>query len=176
MAKPNKTAEEIKREVTELQKKIEFLRQQTREYGQSFSSLTEEELARKIRGETSNSPFIYSQSWTSGTTPGSSASYNVYVHNPDPSGYFPVYVTIFFGLGNVIDLGQGWTGRDKRWPEFSSDRTSFPPNSDVQFNFSYTVPTGLPLGTYNGNAVVWRGDFHDVGVVYDRGSFDLKLM
>ena len=135
----------------------------------------EEQLAKKVRRETSKSPFIYAQSWTSGATPGTIANYTVYVRNPDPNGYFPVYATIFFGLGNFFDVGQAWTGRDKRWPEFSSDGTSFPSNSDHSFSFSYTVPSGLPLGTYNGNSVLWRGEFHGVGAVFDRGSFDLQI-
>lgn len=175
MTDNEKTAEAVEREVVELKKQIEILKEQAREQGQAFSSLDEEQLTKKVRGETSKSPFIFAQSWTSGTTPGSAANYTVHVRNPDPNGYFPVYATIFFGLGNFFDAGQAWTGRDKRWPEFSSDRTFFPANSDRSFSFSYTVPSGLPLGTYNGNSVLWRGEFHDVGAVVDRGSFDVKL-
>ena len=92
------------------------------------------------------------------------------MRNPDPTGYFPFYAKVFFGLGNFFAVDQGWAGRDKRWPEFSSDRTFFPPKSDLSFTFNYKVPTGLPLGTYNGNSVVWRGDFHDVGTSFDRGA------
>jgi hypothetical protein len=175
MAEDKKNAETVRREVDQLKKKIEILKEQARERGQAFSSLEEEQLTRKVRGETSKSPFIYAQGWTSGTTPGSAANYTVYVHNPDPSGYFPVYVTIFFGLGNFFEAGQAWSGRDKRWPEFSSDRTFLSANSDHSFSFSYTVPSGLPLGTYNGNSVLWRGDWHDIGAAFDRGSFDVRL-
>jgi len=175
MSKDKKTAEEIKREVSQLKEEIEALREHARGLGRSFSSLDEEQLSKKVRGETSNSPFIFAQSWTSGTTPGSAANYTVHVRNPDPNGYFPIYVTIFFGLGNFFGADPAWIGRDKRWPEFSSDRTFLAANSNQSFSFAYTVPTGLPLGTYNGNSVVWRGDFHDVGVAFDRGSFDVKL-
>jgi hypothetical protein len=175
MAPSKKTAEEVKREVDELKKQIEALKEQAREQGQAYSSLDDEQLTKKVQGETSNSPFIFAQSWTSGTTPGSAANYTVHVRNPDPNAYFPFYATIFFGLGNFFDTGQAWAGRDKHWPEFSSDRTFFPANSNLSFSFSYTVPSGLPLGTYNGNSVLWRGDFHDVGAVFDRGSFDVKL-
>lgn len=173
--KTEKTAEMVQREVAELKKQIEMLKEQAREKGQAFSSLDDDQLAKKVRGETSKSPFIFALSWTSGTTGGSPANLTVNVRNPDPVGYFPFYVTIFFGLGNVLDTAQAWTGRDKRWPEFSSDRTFFPASSDRSFSFNYTVPTGLPLGTYNGNMVVWRGDFQDVGAIFDRGSFDVKL-
>lgn len=176
MIKYKKTTEEVKREVGQLKEVIEALKEHAREQGKAFSSLSEDELTKKVRGETSKSPFIYGQSWTSGTTQGSNASYTVYVRNPDPIGYHPVYVTIFFGLGNFFEVDQSWIGRDKRWPEFSSDRTFLPANSNHSFSFNYTVPTGLPIGTYNGNSVLWNGNWHDVGVSFDRGSFDVKLL
>jgi hypothetical protein len=176
MAQDKKTAEAVKHEVDQLKKQIAALKEQAREQGQAFSSLDEEQLTKKVKGETSKSPFIYAQSWSSGTTPGSTANYTIYVRNPDPDAYFPFYVTIFFGLGNFFAADEAWIGRDKRWPEFSSDRTYFPANSDRSFSFSYTVPTGLPLGTYNGNSVLWRGEWHDVGTAFDRGSFDVKLL
>jgi hypothetical protein len=176
MAQPKKTAEAVKREVEHLKEQIAVLKEQARERGQAFSSLNEEQLTSKVKGETSKSPFMFAQSWTSGTSPGSTANFTVHVRNPDPTAYFPVYVTIFFGLGNFFAVEQGWIGRDKRWPEFSSDRTNFPANSDLSFSFTYTVPIGLPLGTYNGNSVVWRGEFFDVGTSFDRGSFDVKLL
>jgi hypothetical protein len=175
VARHKKTAEAIRHEVAQLKKQIEVLKEQARERGQAFSSLDEDQLMKKVKGETSDSPFIFSQTWTSSATAGSAANYTVHVRNPDPTQYFPVYATIFFGLGNFFGADQAWTGRDRRWPEFSSDRTYFPPNSDRSFSFDYTVPSGLPLGTYNGNSVVWRGEFHDVGVVLDRSSFDVKL-
>jgi hypothetical protein len=177
MAVSKKTDEQVKQELGRLKEQIEALRQLAHERGQAFSSPDDERLTRKLRGETAKSPFIYAQSWTSGTSPGSPANYTVYVQNPDPSAYFPFYVTIFFGLGNFFDdLDEAWAGRDKRWPEFSSDRTFLAANSSQSFSFNYTVPTGLPVGTYNGNSVLWRGDFHDVGVSFDRGSFDVKLL
>jgi hypothetical protein len=67
MAQARKTEEEVKREVAHLKDEIEALKEQARERGHGFSSLNEEQLTKKVRGETSKSPFIYSQSWTSGT-------------------------------------------------------------------------------------------------------------
>lgn len=175
MAQDKKSAEAVKQEVAHLKQQIEVLKERARELGRAFSSLDEDQLTKKVKGETSNSPFIFAQSWTSGTTPGSPATYAVSVRNPDPNGYFPVYATIFFGLGNFFGVDQAWVGRDRRWPEFSSDRIFFSANSDHTFSFNYTVPSGLPLGTYNGNSVIWRGNFIDVGAAFDRGSFDVLL-
>ena len=175
MAAPKKTEEQVKHEVAQLKEEIEVLRQLAREQGRAFSHLSDQQLMRKARGDTAKSPFIFGQSWTSGTSPGSPANYTVSARNPDPIAYFPFYVTIYFGLGNFFDVPQGWIGRDKRWPEFSSDRTFFSANSNQSFSFDYTVPTGLPHGTYNGNSILWRGDFHDVGIAFDRGSFDVRV-
>ena len=174
MSEYTKTDEAVEREVAQLAERIEALRNLARERGLAFSALTDEQLVKKVRGETANSPFILAQAWTSGTTPGSAATFRAFVQNPDATGHFPVYMTIFFGLGTFFDADQGWIGRDKRWPEFSSDRTFLSPNTNQDFVFNYTVPS-VPLGTYNGNSVLWQGDFHDVGVSYDRSSFDVSL-
>jgi hypothetical protein len=175
MVRSKKIQEEVKQEIAHLLEEIKALKEQAREQGLAFSSLDEKQLMKKISGEFSKSPFIYAQAWTSGTSSGSSASYTVYVSNPDPRGYFPFYVTIFFGLGNFFDVNQAWIGRDKRWPCISSDRTYFAAGARNSFIFNYTVPTDLPLGTYNGNSVLWEGEWHDVGISFDRGSFDVKL-
>lgn len=175
MAKYKKTQEEVKAEVKRLSAEIAALRERAREQGQAFSGLDDKELEKKVKGETSNSPFIYAQGWTSGTSPGSPASYTVYVNNPDPVSYFPFYASIYFGLGNFFSVADGWAGRDKRWPDFSSDRTFLNASSTASFTFSYTTPTGLPLGTYNGNTVIWEGEWHDTGQSFDRGSFDVRL-
>jgi hypothetical protein len=174
MSENTRTDEAVAREVTRLRERIEALRSQARDRGLAFSALTDEQLDRKVRRETAHSPFIVGQAWTSGTTPGSAATYRVYIQNPDPNGYYPVYATMFFGLGNFFGVDESWVGRDKRWPEFSSEATVLSANSNADFLFSYTTPT-VPLGTYLGNVVLWRGEFHDVGVSFDRGSFDVTL-
>ena len=137
----------IKLEVDQLKKQIASLKEQAQQQGLAFSSIEEEQLIKKVKGETSKSPFIYAQSWSGGATLGGNVYYNVYVRNPDPNPYNPFCVTIFFGLGNFFAIDQGWIGRDKRWPEISSDSTYFPSNSDRNFSFNFTVPSSLPLGT-----------------------------
>ncbi|WP_146156282.1 hypothetical protein [Enhygromyxa salina] len=143
--------------------------------GMSFSSLDPKELEKKVRTATTKTPFIYSQAWNSTVQIGNPATYHVWVRNPDPVAYHPVYATIYFGLGNILTLGEGWIGRDKRWPEFSSDRTFMGPFSSHRLTFGFHVPE-VPLGTYNGNTVVWRGMWHDTGTSLDRGGFDIKVL
>jgi len=176
VAQDKKSAEAVRHEVAQLKEEIEVLRERARELGRAFSSLDENQLTKKVKGQSSNSPFAFATSWLGVQTSGGPADFSVQVRNPDPGAVFPVYATIFFGLGNFFSADQAWAGRDRRWPEFSSDRTFFPANSTLPFSFNYTVPLGLPLGTYNGNWVLWRGEFFDVGAVFDRGSFDVKLL
>ena len=175
MATDKKNAEEIKREVAQLKEEIEALKEQARQQGQAISSLDEDQLTKKVRGETSNSPFMYVVLWTSQIHPGNDARYKAYVHNPEPRQIWPVYVTMFFGLGSVFDAASAWVGRDKRWPEFTSDQGVLPANSSHSFIQSYTVPTGPPNGMYHANLVLWSGNFQEVNVVFDRTTFAVKL-
>jgi len=174
MEKSKKTEEEIQRLTAQLKEEIDTQRQRAHEQGLSFAALKDEQLAKKLRGEMAKSPFIYMQSWGSAAAPGGFTLYHAWVKNPDPTAYDPVYVTIFFGLGNIFGANDAWIGRDKRWVEFSSDRTYMPANSTHQFSLQYPIPD-VPRGTYNGNSIVWRGEWQDTGQLLDRGSFDMKV-
>jgi hypothetical protein len=171
-----RSEQDIDREVERLRREIELLKEEAQHRGLSFSSLSEEDLVRKTRGETSRSPFIFAQGWSSGVGPGSSASYSVSLSNPDPTGYFPLYVTIFFGAANFLDdIGEGISGRDLRWPYLTSAAFGLASGATTTRNFQYTIPTNIPLSTYPGNAVFWRGNFHDKGTFFDRGLFDVTV-
>lgn len=154
---------------------IELLRREAADQGLAFSALSEEELIAKEAGETSNSPYIYAQSWTSGTTSGSSATYRVYVRNPDPRGYYPLLVTIFFGLANFVgDIGHSPASRHDEWPYLSSATFSLGSSASTNRSFTYQVPQ-TAAGTYTGNAVLWRGQYHDAGDYLDRGLFPVSV-
>ncbi len=169
--------QDVRREVEQRREEIALLREAAQQQGRAFSGLSEEALVSKVRGESSNSPYIYAQSWSSATAPGTTAYYSVYVANPDPGGYYPLFVAIFFGAANFLDdIGEGLSGRDTRWPYLSS-----PPfvlaggGATTTQNISYTTPTGVPPSTYVGNSVLWRGMFHDIGSYLDRGLFYVTL-
>jgi len=89
-----KTEKEIKQEVERLLEEIALLKEEAREQGLAFSSLSEEELVQMVRGESPKSPRIVGQAWTGSRTPGSSARYSVYIHNPDPTRHSPLFMTI----------------------------------------------------------------------------------
>ena len=171
-----KRDQDIKQEVEQRLREIAMLKQEAQEQGLAFSSLSEDDLVKKVRAESSGSPYIYSMSWTSGTTPGSSALYTVNIANPDAISYYPMFVTIFFGLANFFDdISQGWIGRDIRWPELSTAPFSLAAGATTNKTFSYTTPTGVPLSTYLGTAVVWVGSRFDQGSYFDRGLFQVTL-
>ena len=170
-----KTEKEIKQEVERLLEEIALLKEEAREQGLAFSSLSEEELVQMVRGESPKSPSIIGAAWTPSATPGGSASYFALIYNPDPTKHSPMFVTIFFGLANLCDdICQGWIGRDKRWPELS-ERFGLAAGATTNITFRYTTPTGIPLTTYLGNSVLWEGRYRDQGVYFDRGLFVVTL-
>jgi hypothetical protein len=171
-----KSDREVKAEVERRLEEIAQLREQAQGQGLAFSAPTEEQLTKKVRGESGNSPYIYSMMWTSGTSGGSTAQYALWAANPDPAGYYPVFASIFFGLANLLtDLGEGIGARDTRWPYVSSEGLTLPSGGTFNPRFTYTTPVGLPVGTYLGNAVLWRGEYHDIGQYFDRGLFPVRL-
>jgi hypothetical protein len=171
-----KSDREVKAEVERRLEEIAQLREQAQGQGLAFSAPTEEQLTKKVRAETGKSPYIYSQSWTSGTSGGSTAQYWLWASNPDPASYYPVFASIFFGLANFLtDLGEGIDARDTRWPYVSSEPVGLPSGGTINPRFTYTTPVGLPAGTYLGNAVLWGGGIHDLGQYFDRGLFWVRL-
>jgi hypothetical protein len=176
VAERKKPDREVKAELERRLEEIELLRQQAQQQGLAFSAPTREQLEKKIRGEASDSPYIYSMSWTSGTTPGSAAYFQLWIANPDPAGYYPVFVSVFFGVANFFsNVADGFIARDDRWPFLSSPPFSLTSGATGTQSFNYTTPSTVPRSTYLGNAVIWRGEFHDQGAYFDRGLFYVTL-
>jgi hypothetical protein len=173
---PRKRSEaQVQEEVKRLLEEIELLREQTQRRGLAFASLNEEELAQKIRGETSNSPFFYSQGWTAATSPGNPAYVEIYYKNPDPN-YWYICVTIFFGLANfAADITAALAGQHPSWPYVSDVPTIVGANGSGNAKFNYTTPMA-PRGTYLGNGVLWQPRTFDVGTYLDRSFFEVRLI
>lgn len=176
-----KTDQEVEQEVRQRLLEIELLKTEALDLRLSFSALDKGQLINKVKGITANSPYIYAQAWTSGTTPGSNASYNVYIANPDPSGYYPLFASIFFGAANFNRdiseaLSRGNFNADSRWPYMSTQPFSLAAGATTSKTFSYVTPTGVPLTTYIANCVIWRGQYHDMGAYLDRGLFYITLL
>jgi hypothetical protein len=171
-----KTEKEVRQEVERLLKEIALFKEDAQRKGFAFSSLSEEELVKKVRGESSNSPFMCAQGWSGGGPAGDEAGYSVTIYNPDPEEMWPVFVTIFFGLGNFFDdIAQAWIGRDTRWPTLSTEQFTLEPGVYISQNLKYIVPIDIPSSTYLGNSVLWYAQLHDKGDYLDRSLFWFNL-
>lgn len=171
-----KTEKEVKQEVERLLKEIVLFKEDAQRKGFTFSSLSEEELVKKVRGESSNSPFMYVHGWNSGGPAGDEAGFSVRIYNPDPEEMWLVFVTIFFGLGNFFDnIAHAWIGRDTRWPALSTEKFTLEPGVNITKSLKYIVPTDIPSSTYLGNSVLWHAQLHDKGDYLDRGFFWFNL-
>jgi len=171
-----RTEADVRAEVQRRLEEIEQLREQHQRQGLAFAALSEEGLAQKIRGETSNSPFFYYQAWVAATTPGNSAYVEIGYQNPDPT-YRHVCVTIFFGLANfAADITAAAAGRHVGWPYVSDSPTIVGIGQTGTAKFNYTTPMVEP-GTYLGNAVLWRPPpTFGIGSYFDRSLFEIRLI
>lgn len=171
-----KSEAEVRKELRLLLDGIEAGREDAQKRGLAFTSLTEEELIQKLRGETTNSPFVSMSAWDQFTTPGGRAFYLANYYNPDPGGHL-VTASIFFGLGMLApDFPSAYMMRDTDWPSFSLDWTIIEPGKLGVAEFEYTAPFAAK-GTYFGNGVLWGGNdlFRGGGIVFDRMTFFTKL-
>jgi hypothetical protein len=168
---------EAERTVETLRAKIEYLRQEAGERRERFEALEEEQLRRKVRGQTAQSPFFFAQSWGS-AAPGGSTSYTAYVHNPDPGGYsgFWLFGYLFFGPANFIsDTNLALASKiDERFP-YSYQRLSIAAGSDASATFTVGVGSTVAPGIYLGNCFLVLRDSFDVGTYFDRAAFDLTV-
>lgn len=170
-----KTAEEIRREVKQRLREIELLHQQAQDRGLEFIALSEEELQQKISGESARSPYFYGAGYNSAAAPGGTFQYEVAIANPDPAGYL-LLVTVFFGTASFMDdISLGPAVRNAEWPYLSCPPFGLEAGATTSKTFSLQAPTGVPLGTYTGNAILWRPQFFEQGSYFDRGYFDVTL-
>jgi hypothetical protein len=171
-----RTDMEIREELERLLEEVEVFKEKAQKRGCAFASLSEEELVKKLRGETSNSPFFTSWAWDQLTNSGSPSFYLANYHNPDPQTRL-CFVTIFFGLAHLEpNVSAALAARDTRWPCVSTELTVLPPGGTGVADFKYFVPYA-PKGTYFGNAILWEMNFTEpVGTLFDRtGPFYVTL-
>jgi hypothetical protein len=165
-----KSQTEIKKALKQILKERDELKAQAKKRGCEFVSLSPQQLTRKLRGETSNSPFFTAQAWDQFASPGSPCFFLANYTNPDPQVRL-CFVTIFFGLTNLVpDVASALAARDSAWPYLSTELTIVSPGETGVANFTYPVPFG-PKGTYIGNALLWAWAIGgDIGVVFDRAT------
>ena len=164
-----KTEAEVNEALKRLLKEIEVLKEQARERGRAFASRSEEQLARKLRGETSKSPFFTGWTWDQFTNSGNPSFFLANYFNPDPEVRF-CFVTIFFGVAFLDDLSSAIGARDARWPYVSTEVVFLDTDATGIAEFIYQVPY-VTKGTYFGNFALWGWNPTDPALtLFDRGG------
>jgi hypothetical protein len=156
----------LREELDRLVEQRETLRERARRRGCEFVGLDDEELLRKLRGETSNSPFFSAYAWDQFTNAGSESFILANYFNPDPVSYTCV-VSLFFGVPLGPDVSSEIRGRDMRWPIFSTAVVGLDPSELGIADIKCRVPF-VSRGTYFGTAVLWNWLIGSGGQFFDR--------
>jgi hypothetical protein len=168
------TPAQLKQQRQKIQEAIEEHKRENRE--EHFTSLTPGEIERKLKRI--NSPMIVSQGW-SNTTPGGTFSYNVGIHNPDPTSAENLYVHVWIGSGNADPIvGTFLLNVDPRFPRLTQPAPfglSLTSGANATLSFSIKVPTAIEKASYLGNSFLMQLNYHDVGQPLDRGVFPFAI-
>src|SRR5437763_10002131 len=99
-AKANWTRREIREHIKKIEEVIEGQRKQVKK-GEAFTSVTAEDVERKL--QRTNSPMIVSESgtWTTPMVHGATFTYNLGLYNPDPTPSAGLFAHLWVGSGNV---------------------------------------------------------------------------
>jgi hypothetical protein len=166
---------QIKEEVGKRLREIEQHKEDAEKKSFEFASLNEFELAKKL--QRTKSPYIYAMGWNPHGTPGSSISAYVYIANPSSDPYqVSLYLSLFFGVANFLEIGEALDSRLKEWPVLTSPSVSLAPGESRYLKFDYQIPTGITTGTtYLANPVLWKCNYFDVGDIFDRATFYVNV-
>jgi len=140
---------------------------------QQVALLPKAELIRKIRGETSHSPFIVLLSWTAAAQRGTTISASLGIFNPDPIAYLAsdLFAHAFWGPGNVVaDLDTHILTADSAFPRFGVGIDA-PPGFPISFaTLAIPLPTSVAAGTYLMNWILFLRNAFGVGTLLERAS------
>jgi hypothetical protein len=140
---------------------------------QEVAILSKEELVRKIRGETSHSPFIVLLSWFASAPRGTTITATLGIYNPDPITYLSsdLFAHAFWGPGNVVnDLDAYLLSADSAFPRLGVG-VDAPPSLPITFaTVSIPLPASVAAGTYLMNWILFLRNAFGVGTVLERAS------
>jgi hypothetical protein len=140
---------------------------------QEVALLSKPALIRKLRGQTSHSPFISSISWNPVGARGSTISAAVGVVNPDPNTYLAseLFAHAFWGPGNVLtDLDSFILSADPAFPRFAVGIQAAP-NPPLSFgSIDIPLPTAVAAGTYLTNWLLFLRNPFGVGTFLERAG------
>ena len=171
MAKrPRFTPAQIKQQIKKIQETVD--KQKRENQGEHFTSLTPEEIEKKLKRM--NSPIIVSQGWNS-TTPGGVVNYNLGVYNPDPTQAFWLFAHVWIGSGNIDPtLGTFLVNVDTRFPRLTEPAPfglTLASGASSTLSFAVKIPSNVEKTNYIGDSCLMRFTWHDVGEYLDRGVF-----
>jgi len=172
-----KSAADIKRAIEAIEAEIQKEKKKREKSGDTFVSLSREELDNKLRR--AESPMIIFQSWNNTAPIGGTINYTVGVSNPDPFGWSNLAVAVSVGNRNPITSNDLFlSDYDTRFPTLAQPPTlGFSlgpvgsPNASTTLSFALKIPAGVEKTGYFGNSVLEQINFHDVGKYLDRGCF-----
>jgi len=88
-------------------------------------------------------------------------------------------VHVFVGPANLVpDVGDALSAVDARFPRLIMPRVfglSLAAGATQSVSFSISVPTAIERSNYLGNAILFQGNYHDVGSYLDRGLFVFEV-
>jgi hypothetical protein len=168
------TRSQIKKQIEKIQKVIEQHKRLAKE-GEAFTSVTPEDIERKLKRV--DSPMIVSQfgSWTGATPPGGTLTYNVGIYNPDSTQAIWLFAHVWVGSGNTDPtVGTFLLNVDTRFPHLTQPGfagLTLAAGASTVLNFALVVPPTVEKTNYFGNCCLLRVNWHDVGTYLDRGVF-----
>lgn len=152
---------------------LEHVAEQAAARKQEVAILPRPALIRKLRGQTSHSPFISSLSWNPVGARGGTISAAVGVVNPDPSTYpaSQLFAHCFWGPGNVaIGLDSFILSADPAFPRFAVGIQATP-NPPLSFGtIDIPLPTAVAPGTYLMNWLLFLHNPFGVGTFLERAG------
>ncbi|HEU0012880.1 MAG TPA: hypothetical protein VFQ45_04315 [Longimicrobium sp.] len=169
--------DDVKKHVAKIQEIVEGQKKKQKQKGENFTSVTPEEVEKKLRRV--NSPMTVWQSWTSSTSPGGTITYSVGIYNPDPTQAIWTFVHVWVGSGNIDPVvGTYLSNVDARFPRLTEPDfagLNIPSLGSASLTFTLAVPAAVEKSNYIGNSCLMQFNWHDVGTYYDRGVFVFKV-
>lgn len=172
-----KSPAELKRTIEAMDAEIQKEKKKRERTGETFTSLTREQLQEKLRR--AESPMIVWQSWSNTAAPGGTINYSVGVSNPDPVPWGSLAVAVSVGNRNPITSNDLFLSEtDSRFPTLAQPPTTGfslgpagSPTASTSFSFTLKIPIGAEKTGYFGNTVLQQLNWHDVGKYLDRAVF-----
>jgi len=156
----------------EILKGLQPLSEEAADRKQAVNILPRPDLIRKLRGQTSHSPFLIFIAWNPVAARGSTTSPSLGVFNPDPNPYsaFDLFAHAFWGPGNVLtDLDAFLLSADPAFPRLAVGIDA-PAGSTVVGTVNIPLPTAVAAGTYMMNWLLFLRNPFGVGTLLERAG------